>query len=103
MLRDEGHAVLGKRKERRRMSLLGSRRFMGDYLGVGNKGSMHEILANSAGIREPIEFSCKGELLVSKLGRSSKPSPRVLILMNLMVESVIVRSADIDNWPLTSA
>lgn len=81
-LRDEGHAVLGKRKERRRMSLLGSRRFMGDYMGVGNKGSMHEILASSAGIREPIEFSCKGDLLVSKLGRSSKPSPRVLILVS---------------------
>ncbi len=34
-LRDYGHQVLAGRKERRRFSLLGSRRFMGDYLDVG--------------------------------------------------------------------
>ncbi|KAJ6159640.1 hypothetical protein N7497_004177 [Penicillium chrysogenum] len=34
-VRDQGHQVLQGRKERRRMSLLGSRRFLGDYLGVG--------------------------------------------------------------------
>ncbi len=34
-LRDYGHQVLAGRKERRRFSLIGSRRFMGDYLDVG--------------------------------------------------------------------
>jgi myosin-1 len=33
-LREQGHRVLQGSKERRRFSLLGSRRFMGDYLGV---------------------------------------------------------------------
>lgn len=39
-LRDYGHQVLQGRKERRRFSLLGSRRFLGDYLAVeANSGS----------------------------------------------------------------
>lgn len=49
-LRDQGHKVLQGKKERRRMSLLGSRRFMGDYIGVGNKGGPGEIIRNSVGI-----------------------------------------------------
>lgn len=82
-LRDEGHQVLARRKERRRMSLLGSRRFLGDYLGAGNRGGPGEMLKNSAGIGtgEEVVFSCRGEILVSKLGRSSKPSPRIIILV----------------------
>jgi len=83
-LRDQGHRQLSGKKERRRMSLLGSRRFMGDYLGAGNRGGPGEMLKNTTGISaaENVVFSCRGELLVSKLGRSSKPSPRVLILTN---------------------
>jgi len=41
-VRDQGHKILQNRKERRRMSLLGSRRFLGDYLGVANKGGPGE-------------------------------------------------------------
>ena len=65
------------------MSLLGSRRFLGDYLGAGNRGGPGEMLKNSAGIGtgEEVVFSCRGEILVSKLGRSSKPSPRIIILV----------------------
>lgn len=83
-LRDEGHQVLSGKKERRRMSLLGSRRFLGDYLGAGNRGGPGEMLKNSVGIGagEEVVFSCRGEILVSKLGRSSKPSPRILILVS---------------------
>ncbi|KAI5846829.1 myosin IC heavy chain [Tricharina praecox] len=83
-LRDQGHRQLSGKKERRRMSLLGSRRFMGDYLGAGNRGGPGEMLKNTTGISaaENVVFSCRGELLISKLGRSSKPSPRVLILTN---------------------
>lgn len=49
-LRDQGHRVLQNRKERRRMSLLGSRRFLGDYIGMANKGGPGEMLRNGAGI-----------------------------------------------------
>ncbi len=31
---------------------------------------------------ERVLFSCRGELLVTKFGRSSKPSPRVLVLVS---------------------
>jgi myosin I len=81
-LRDQGHKVLAGRKERRRFSLVGSRRFLGDYLGVANKGGPGEVIATAINLSpsEPILFSCRAEILVSKLGRSSKPEPRTLIL-----------------------
>lgn len=86
-LRDEGHQVLGGRKERRRFSLIGYRRFLGDYLGIDNKGGVGELLRSNAGIGsgEQTFFSCRAELLVSKLGRSSKPEPRFLVLTNRAV------------------
>ena len=46
-LRDYGHQVLQGRKERRRYSLVGSRRFLGDYLGIGNRGGPGELIRNS--------------------------------------------------------
>lgn len=49
-VRDEGHRLLQNRKERRRMSILGSRRFMGDYLGVANKGGSGELVRSGAGL-----------------------------------------------------
>ncbi|KAL2837065.1 P-loop containing nucleoside triphosphate hydrolase protein [Aspergillus pseudoustus] len=83
-LRDQGHQILNGRKERRRMSIIGSRRFLGDYVGVGNKGGPGEMIRSGAAISgsEDILFSCRGEVLVSKFGRSSKPSPRILVLTN---------------------
>lgn len=86
-LRDEGHQVLGGRKERRRFSLIGYRRFLGDYLGIDNKGGSGEVLRSSAGIGggEQTFFSCRAQLLVSKLGRSSKPEPRFLVLTSKAV------------------
>ncbi|KAF7532329.1 hypothetical protein G7054_g8084 [Neopestalotiopsis clavispora] len=83
-LRDQGHKVLQGRKERRRMSLLGSRRFLGDYLGVNastGPGShvRKEVQLSS---NEKALFSCRGEVLESKFGRSSKPSPRIFIVTN---------------------
>jgi hypothetical protein len=49
-LRDYGHQVLASRKERRRFSLISMRRFMGDYLGVGEGGAQGVMLSNAAGI-----------------------------------------------------
>lgn len=94
-LRDQGHKVLQGRKERRRYSLVGYRRFMGDYLGIGNKGGPGEVIANAIGISgsEEVPFSCRAEVLVSKLGRSSKPEPRTLVLTKknvYLVKQVLV-------------
>lgn len=86
-LRDQGHKVLGGRKERRRYSLIGYRRFMGDYLGIGNNGGSGEMIRKSINLpsSDQVLFSCRCEVLVSKLGRSSKPEPRFLILTNRSV------------------
>lgn len=46
-LRDEAHKILQGRKERRRFSLLGYRRFLGDYLGIGNSGGPGEMIRKS--------------------------------------------------------
>ncbi|CAI4218753.1 unnamed protein product [Parascedosporium putredinis] len=81
-LRDQGHRVLGNRKERRRMSILGSRRFLGDYLGLNasvGPGSQVRSAINLP-TSEKAVFSCRGEILEAKFGRSSKPSPRILIV-----------------------
>jgi myosin-1 len=95
VVRDEGHKLLGGQKERRRFSLIGSRRFMGDYLGIGNKGGPGEVIANAIDIasNEEVPFSCRAETLVSKLGRSSKPEARQLILTHknvYLVKQVMV-------------
>ena len=49
-LRDYGHQVLQNRKERRRFSLIGSRRFLGDYLGISNSGGSGELIKNSINV-----------------------------------------------------
>ncbi|CAG8001151.1 unnamed protein product [Penicillium olsonii] len=102
-VRDEGHKLLQGRKERRRMSLLGSRRFLGDYLGVGNSGGPGEMIRNGAGISssEDIVFSCRAEVLVSKFGRSSKPEPRILVLTSRHV--YIISQSIVNNQLAISA
>ncbi|KAM6498673.1 microfilament motor [Amanita muscaria] len=94
--RDYGHQILAGRKERRRFSLIGYRRFMGDYLDINGESPLGEELASacSIGPSEPVSFSAKAQLLVSKLGRSSKPSPRYLILTQKAVYIVIATAKD---------
>lgn len=60
---------------------------MGDYLGIGNNGGSGEMIRKSINLpsSDQVLFSCRCELLVSKLGRSSKPEPRFLILTNKSV------------------
>ena len=84
-LRDEGHKTLQGKKQRRRFSLLGYRRFLGDYLGINDKGGTGELIRSSIGLSEPATFSCRGEVLVTKFGRSSKPEPRFVILTSKAV------------------
>ncbi|KAK4550199.1 hypothetical protein LTR36_003166 [Oleoguttula mirabilis] len=87
VLRDQGTKTLAGRKERRRFSLLGYRRYLGDYLGIDMQGGTGELLRKNAGIGsgEKTFFSCRSEVLVSKLGRSSKPEPRFLVLTSKAV------------------
>jgi myosin-1 len=81
-LREKGHRVLQGRKERRRFSLLGSRRFMGDYLGINatNGPGLRVRGAINLPANEHAIFSCRGEILETKFGRSSKPSPRIFVV-----------------------
>jgi myosin-1 len=80
--RERGHRLLQGRKERRRMSLLGSRRFMGDYLGCNAANGPGARIKSAIGLQnnDQVIFSCRGELLETKFGRSSKPAPRILLL-----------------------
>jgi myosin-1 len=81
-LRDRGHKTLQGRKERRRFSLLGSRRFMGDYLGIGATTGPGSRIRGTLNIsaNEVVIFSCRGEILESKFAKTSKPSPRILVV-----------------------
>ncbi|KAG0057410.1 class II myosin [Gryganskiella cystojenkinii] len=81
-LRDYGHQVLAARKERRRFSLVSMRRFLGDYLGVNSKGGQGQMIKNAIGISDQdyCVFSARVNLLVARPMRSSKPSPRTLVL-----------------------
>lgn len=83
-LRDQGHRILQNRKERRRFSLLGSRRFLGDYLGINATTGPGSQVRNAIGLggNEKALFSSRGEILEAKFGRSSKASPRILIVTN---------------------
>ncbi|KAI5120855.1 hypothetical protein M0805_007042 [Coniferiporia weirii] len=94
-VRDYGHSILAGRKERRRFSLLSYRRFMGDYLDVGGKSPLGEELREVSGMSsETVAFSTRIQLLVSKFGRSSKPSPRFLFMTNKAVYILVTTSKD---------
>ena len=100
-IREYGHQILAGRKERRRFSLLSYRRFMGDYLDVNGNSALGEMLADASGVGgnvipiasisyrfntipasgEKVTFSGQIQLLISKLGRSSKPTPRYILLV----------------------
>ncbi|KAF9420297.1 class II myosin [Podila epigama] len=81
-LRDYGHQVLAGRKERRRFSLVSMRRFFGDYLGVNNKGGQGQLIKQAINISDQdyVVFSGRVQLLVARPMRSSKPSPRTLVI-----------------------
>ncbi|KAI9806966.1 MAG: class II myosin [Piccolia ochrophora] len=101
-LRDYGHQVLQGRKERRRFSLVGSRRFLGDYLGVGKTGGPGDMIRNSISINAAdVIFSCRCDLLVTKFGRSSKPSPRILVLTSrnlyIVVQAIVNKALSISS------
>ncbi|OAX40076.1 hypothetical protein K503DRAFT_28351 [Rhizopogon vinicolor AM-OR11-026] len=80
-VRDYGHQVLAGRKERRRYSLLSYRRFLGDYLDVNGKSIIGSDLRSICSLgAEQVTFSSKVQILVHKAFRSSKCSPRFLVV-----------------------
>ncbi|KAJ6575419.1 P-loop containing nucleoside triphosphate hydrolase protein [Mycena capillaripes] len=94
-VRDYGHQVLAGRKERRRFSLLSYRRFMGDYLDVNGKSPLGEELSSVCNIgNDQVTFSGRIQLLVPKFGRSSKPSPRFLVVTQKAVHIVVTQAKD---------
>jgi myosin I len=57
-IRDRGHELLAGRKERRRFSLLSYRRFMGDYLEVGSRNALGELIHSACNIGGTVCFGC---------------------------------------------
>lgn len=81
-LRDYGSKVLSARKERRSMSLLGYRAFMGDYLSCNERKSKGSFIKKQAGITDKAIFSIHGESLHTKFGRSAQRMKKTFILTN---------------------
>lgn len=92
-LREYGHQVLAQRKERRRFSLISMRKFMGDYLDVGGNSAEGEMLRNASGMShtERVAFSGRCELLVSRLGRSSKTQPRFILVTDKALYIIVTQ------------
>ena len=93
--RDQGHKILAGRKERRRYSLVGSRRFFGDYLGMNMPDGQGRVLRDTIHLnpQERVVFSARCETLVTKFGRSSMRLPRILVLtpkaVYIIVQAVV--------------
>ncbi|SMN18848.1 similar to Saccharomyces cerevisiae YMR109W MYO5 One of two type I myosins [Maudiozyma saulgeensis] len=79
-LRDYGTKLLNNQKERRSMSLLGYRAFMGDYLSCNESKTKGSYIKRQAGINDRVVFSIKGEQLLTKFGRSARRMRKVFIL-----------------------
>ncbi|KNZ80659.1 Myosin-1 [Termitomyces sp. J132] len=94
-IRDYGHQILARRKERRRFSLLSYRRFMGDYLDINGKSAFGSELASACGIgSDHVTYSGRIQLLVSQFMRSSKLSPRYIVVTNKAVHILVASNKD---------
>ena len=97
-LREEGHRLLGGRKERRRMSLLSLRRFRGDYLDAANNRSLRAACSTLANEGQ-IVFSARGQVLQHRFMRASKLVPRVFVLSGqalYTVEEIVGKPAKLE-------
>ena len=79
-LRDYGTTLLDGKKERRTVSLLGYRAFMGDYLSCNESKTKGSFIKRQAGIKDHVIFSIKGDGLQTKFGRSARRLRKILIL-----------------------
>jgi myosin-1 len=69
-VRDYGHQVLAGRKERRRFSLMGYRRFFGDYLGVSGSIALGETLKTACSLGGTYTESLGTSLELKAISRS---------------------------------
>lgn len=80
-LRDYGTKMLGGRKQRRRLSILGSRSYLGDYLGCNDRtGGFGKFLMDAIGLSHKVSFSARGQELHSKFGRSAERLPKIFLI-----------------------
>lgn len=76
-MRDYGHEVFYKTKERRRFSLISMRRFLGDYLGVKENAEFIQLCRL---LPREVEFSINCELLVDRFLRAPIVQPVELVM-----------------------
>ncbi|CCH59719.1 hypothetical protein TBLA_0B09040 [Henningerozyma blattae CBS 6284] len=79
-LRDFGNTLVVNKKERRSMSLLGSRAFLGDYLSMNEQKSNGAYIKRQVSIKDKVIFSIHGEALQTKFGRSARRLKKTFIL-----------------------
>lgn len=80
-LRDFSNQIVYGKKQRRRLSVLGSRQFVGDYIGVNDKtGGFGKFIKNAINLKDKVKFSAKGDQLHSKFGRSSQRLPKIFLI-----------------------
>jgi myosin-1 len=90
-VRDYGHQLLAGRKERRRFSLLGYRRFMGDYLDINGKSDLGSEIGSACSIGGRKAFVCH-HLLSLLIALDSRWGARVVQCPRA--------SSRFKNWPL---
>lgn len=82
-IRDYGTTLLNSRKQRRRLSILGSRSYLGDYLGCNDTtGGFGQFLMKQIGLSGNVIFSAHGQQLQSRFGRSAQRLPKILLIVN---------------------
>ncbi|KAI9220376.1 P-loop containing nucleoside triphosphate hydrolase protein [Blastocladiella britannica] len=79
-MRDQGHRMLSGRKERRRFSLVSMRRYVGDYLDVAGPGGAFLRGAAELAPEDLVIFSTRAQIVVFRWLRSSKLSPRMVVM-----------------------
>ncbi|KAI9188885.1 class II myosin [Blastocladiella emersonii ATCC 22665] len=90
-MRDYGHTVLAGRKERRRFSVISMRRYLGDYLDVAGAGGAFLRTAAALAPEELIIFSARGHTAVFRWLRSSKLSPRMIVMTDKHLALVVTK------------
>ncbi|ORZ34063.1 P-loop containing nucleoside triphosphate hydrolase protein [Catenaria anguillulae PL171] len=91
-MRDYGHQVLKQKKERRRFSLVSMRRYLGDYLDVAGAGGAFLRTAAELSPDELIIFSARAQAVVFRFLRSSKLSPRMIVMTDKHFAMVVSKA-----------
>ncbi|GME78307.1 unnamed protein product [Ambrosiozyma monospora] len=79
-LRDFGTSLVVNKKQRRRLSVLGYRAYMGDYLNCNDKSGPGKFIMKSVGLSDHVVFSARGEQLLTKFGRSAQRLNKIFLI-----------------------